>query len=93
MSIDLTTLPGYATLHEGKSYKISCKAMATGFKDSNMSGTVKYTVPKTSKIIERGSYKKIDTPTNSIDERVDITFTSNNEPYTTVRTRLLVEGN
>ena len=93
MSIDLTTLPGYVTLREGKTYKISCKAMATGFKDSNMSGIVKYTVPKTSKIIERGSYKWIDTPTISIDERVDFTFTSNNEPYTMVRTRVLVEGN
>ena len=70
VSIDLTTLPGYVTLREGKTYKISCKAMETGFKDSNMSGTVNYTVPKTSKIIERGSYKWIDTPTISIDEKL-----------------------
>ena len=85
VSIDLTTLPGYATLREGKAYKISCKAMATGFKDSNMSGTVK--------ILERGSYKWIATPTISIDERVDFTFTANNEPYTMVRTRVLAEDN
>ena len=44
--------------------------METGFKDSNMSGTVNYTVPKTSKIIERGSYKWIDTPTIYIDEKL-----------------------
>ena len=46
VSIDLTTLPGYATLQGNKTYKISCKAMATGFRDSNMSETVDYVVPE-----------------------------------------------
>ena len=46
VSVDLTTLPGYSKLQGNTTYKISCKAMATGFKDSNMSETVDYMVPE-----------------------------------------------
>lgn len=93
VSIDLTTLPNYKVLLEGKTYKISCKAMATGFKDSNMSDVVRYTVPKTSKIIERGIYKWIENPNITVDSQTDFALTSNGEPYTMVRTHAGVEGN
>lgn len=93
VSVDLTTLPNYKVLLEGNTYKIYCKAMATGFKDSNMSGVVRYTVPKTSKIIERGTYKWIDNPNITVDGQTDFALISNGEPYTMVRTHAGVEGN
>lgn len=92
ISIDLTTFSGCPTLEEGKTYKISCQAMATGYQNSDMSATVNYTVPETTRTLERGTYKWIDAPANIIDSEVDFSFKSNNEDYTMIRSRALAEG-
>ena len=82
ISIDLTTFSGYPTLEEGKTYKISCQAMATGYQNSDMSATVNYTVPETTKTLPAGTYEWVTDSSGWSSWTEEFNFISNGKQYT-----------
>ncbi len=87
-SYDLSTNSKWASLSYGN-HTVKIKSVGDGFGDSSFSNSA--TVTKS--IIERGTYKWIDSPTITVDNQTDFSFTSNGESYTMVRTHIGAEGN
>lgn len=81
LSVDLTTLSGWANLSAGN-HTIKIKAKGTGYKDSELSVGVTVSKAASTVTLEAGTYKWIDTPNIDIVlDRVDIAFTVSGTSY------------
>lgn len=85
---DLSTNSKWASLSYGN-HTVKIKAVGGGFGDSSFSNSAIVT----KSVLERGTYKWIDSPTITADNQTDFSFTSNGESYTMVRTHVGAEGN
>lgn len=75
LSVDLTTLPGWANLSAG-THTIKIKAKGTGYKDSELSAGVTVSKAASTVTLEAGTYKWIDEPmfpTSALNEMFDFT--------------------
>lgn len=79
LSIDLTTLPGWANLSSGN-HTIKIKAKGTGYKESELSAGVTVSKAASTVTLEAGTYKWNDSVTLA-DISQDLEFTSNNTSY------------
>lgn len=61
LSVDLTTLPGWANLSAGN-HTIKIKAKGTGYKDSELSAGVVVSKAPSTVTLEAGTYKFVETP-------------------------------
>ena len=84
LSIDLTTLPGWANLSTGN-HTIKIKAKGTGYKESELSAGVTVSKAPSTVTLEAGTYKFIDNPTllphPQSEDYSNFNFTSNNVAY------------
>ena len=61
LSVDLTTLPGWANLSAGN-HTIKIKAKGTGYKESELSAGVTVSKAASTVTLEKGTYKFVETP-------------------------------
>lgn len=83
-SIDLTTLPSWASLSTG-SHNITIVAKADGYRDSEPSAAVTVNKPAATVTLSAGTYKFIASPNVSgITGEFNLNFTSNNSAFTSI---------
>lgn len=70
LSVDLTTLPGWANLAAGN-HTIKIKAKGTGYKDSELSAGVTVSKAASTVTLEAGTYKFVESPQFNIVESDD----------------------
>ena len=79
LSIDLTTLPGWANLSTGN-HTIKIKAKGTGYRESELSAGVTVSKAPSTVTLEAGTYKFVNSPAKQNIQQ-DIAFTSFNTNY------------
>lgn len=76
LSIDLTTLPGWANLSAGN-HTIKIKAKGTGYKESELSTGVTVSKAASTVTLEKGTYKWVDSPTFTSSFNETVSYISN----------------